>query len=51
METKAHLELLVAQGRATRDDTPDGVLFAGDRPDSRPYRVKPTAAFGFTLAP
>ncbi|MET1133640.1 MAG: MBL fold metallo-hydrolase, partial [Aeromicrobium sp.] len=28
METKAHLELLVAQGRATRDDTPEGVLFA-----------------------
>jgi glyoxylase-like metal-dependent hydrolase (beta-lactamase superfamily II) len=27
METKAHLELLVAQGRATRADTPDGVLF------------------------
>ncbi|WP_028643480.1 MBL fold metallo-hydrolase [Nocardioides sp. URHA0020] len=28
METKAHLELLVAQGRATREDTVDGVLFA-----------------------
>ena len=28
METKAHLELLVAQGRATRADTADGVLFA-----------------------
>lgn len=27
METKAHLELLVARGRATRSDTPDGVLF------------------------
>ncbi|WP_121253090.1 MBL fold metallo-hydrolase [Nocardioides ferulae] len=28
METKAHLELLVAQGRAAREVTPDGVLFA-----------------------
>ncbi|WP_193605969.1 MBL fold metallo-hydrolase [Nocardioides dongkuii] len=27
METKAHLELLVAQGRATRTEDPDGVLF------------------------
>jgi glyoxylase-like metal-dependent hydrolase (beta-lactamase superfamily II) len=27
METKAHLELLVAQGRATREDTPEGVQF------------------------
>ena len=27
METKAHLELLVAQGRATRAESPDGVLF------------------------
>jgi glycosyltransferase involved in cell wall biosynthesis len=28
METKAHLELLVARGAATRQETPDGVLFA-----------------------
>jgi len=28
METKAHLELLVARGRATRQETPDGVLFS-----------------------
>ncbi len=28
METKAHLELLVAQGRATREETTDGVLFS-----------------------
>ena len=28
METKAHLELLVAQGRATREETPVGVSFA-----------------------
>jgi glyoxylase-like metal-dependent hydrolase (beta-lactamase superfamily II) len=28
METKAHLDLLVAQGRATAEETPDGVLFA-----------------------
>ena len=28
METKAHLELLVARGQATREETPDGVLFA-----------------------
>jgi glyoxylase-like metal-dependent hydrolase (beta-lactamase superfamily II) len=28
METKAHLELLVAQGRATREEAPDGVVFA-----------------------
>ncbi len=27
METKAHLELLVARGQATREDTPDGVVF------------------------
>jgi glyoxylase-like metal-dependent hydrolase (beta-lactamase superfamily II) len=27
METKAHLELLVARGDATREETPDGVLF------------------------
>ncbi|WP_395657005.1 MBL fold metallo-hydrolase [Nocardioides sp.] len=27
METKAHLELLVAQGRATREETSGGVLF------------------------
>ena len=27
METKAHLELLVAQGRATREDADGGVLF------------------------
>jgi glyoxylase-like metal-dependent hydrolase (beta-lactamase superfamily II) len=27
METKAHLELLVARGQATREETPDGVLF------------------------
>ncbi|GAA4756941.1 MBL fold metallo-hydrolase [Nocardioides endophyticus] len=27
METKAHLELLVAQGRATCEDTPEGVQF------------------------
>jgi glyoxylase-like metal-dependent hydrolase (beta-lactamase superfamily II) len=28
METKAHLELLVAQGRATREETADGVVFS-----------------------
>lgn len=28
METKAHLDLLVAQGRATRTDGPDGFLYA-----------------------
>lgn len=28
METKAHLELLVARGQATRADTPEGVLFS-----------------------
>jgi glyoxylase-like metal-dependent hydrolase (beta-lactamase superfamily II) len=28
METKAHLELLVARGQATREEAPDGVLFA-----------------------
>jgi len=28
METKAHLELLVARGRATREETPEGVVFA-----------------------
>ena len=27
METKAHLELLVARGQATREETPDGVMF------------------------
>lgn len=27
-ETKAHLELLVARGVATRDETPDGVVFS-----------------------
>jgi glyoxylase-like metal-dependent hydrolase (beta-lactamase superfamily II) len=27
-ETKAHLELLVARGRATREDTADGVVFS-----------------------
>ncbi len=27
METKAHLELLVARGQATRDDTAEGVVF------------------------
>jgi glyoxylase-like metal-dependent hydrolase (beta-lactamase superfamily II) len=27
METKAHLELLVARGQATREDTPEGVVF------------------------
>jgi hypothetical protein len=27
METKAHLELLVARGQATRQGTPDGVIF------------------------
>jgi hypothetical protein len=28
METKAHLELLVARGKAAREDTPDGVVFS-----------------------
>ena len=28
METKAHLELLVARGQATREDTSGGVLFS-----------------------
>ena len=28
METKAHLELLVARGLATREVTADGVVFA-----------------------
>ena len=28
METKAHLELLVARGLATREDNPDGVVFS-----------------------
>jgi glyoxylase-like metal-dependent hydrolase (beta-lactamase superfamily II) len=28
METKAHLELLVARGQATREELPDGVAFA-----------------------
>jgi len=27
METKAHLELLVARGQATREETPEGVVF------------------------
>ena len=27
METKAHLDLLVARGQATREDTPDGVAY------------------------
>jgi hypothetical protein len=30
METKAHLELLVARGQATRSEQPDGVRFAAD---------------------
>ena len=29
LETKAHLELLVARGQATREETPDGVRFTG----------------------
>jgi glyoxylase-like metal-dependent hydrolase (beta-lactamase superfamily II) len=29
LETKAHLELLVARGLATREETPDGVRFTG----------------------
>ena len=28
METKAHLELLVARGQATREDTSDGVRYS-----------------------
>jgi hypothetical protein len=28
METKAHLELLVARGQASRTETPDGVVFS-----------------------
>jgi len=28
METKAHLEVLVARGQATRAETPDGIVFA-----------------------
>jgi hypothetical protein len=28
METKAHLDLLVARGRATAAETPDGVLYS-----------------------
>ena len=28
METKAHLELLVARGQATRAETADGVVFS-----------------------
>lgn len=33
METKAHLDLLVAQGKATSEDTPDGVIFSrAERP-------------------
>ncbi|GEP39079.1 MBL fold metallo-hydrolase [Nocardioides psychrotolerans] len=36
METKAHLELLVARGRATREEHPDGVVFAaGPQPPVR----------------
>ena len=27
METKAHLELVVARGQATREETPDEVVF------------------------
>jgi glyoxylase-like metal-dependent hydrolase (beta-lactamase superfamily II) len=38
METKAHLELLVARGQATREPTPDGVVFtaAGSDPSTGP---------------
>jgi glyoxylase-like metal-dependent hydrolase (beta-lactamase superfamily II) len=38
METKAHLELLVARGQATREDTPDGVVFtaAANAPSTAP---------------
>jgi glyoxylase-like metal-dependent hydrolase (beta-lactamase superfamily II) len=32
METKAHLELLVARGQATREETPEGVVFRLSRP-------------------
>lgn len=32
METKAHLELLVARGQATRQDSPDGVVFRAVHP-------------------
>jgi glyoxylase-like metal-dependent hydrolase (beta-lactamase superfamily II) len=32
METKAHLELLVARGRATREETPEGVVFSRAAP-------------------
>lgn len=35
METKAHLELLVARGQATREVTPDGVLFSRAAPLAR----------------
>ena len=28
METKAHLDLLVARGQATSEDDPDGVVYA-----------------------
>ena len=35
METKAHLELLVARGQATRDDTADGVVFTRAEPTAR----------------
>jgi glyoxylase-like metal-dependent hydrolase (beta-lactamase superfamily II) len=34
METKAHLELLVARGQATREDTPEGVVFTAAATDS-----------------
>jgi glyoxylase-like metal-dependent hydrolase (beta-lactamase superfamily II) len=32
METKAHLELLVARGQATATDAPDGILFTATAP-------------------
>ncbi|MQW74405.1 MBL fold metallo-hydrolase [Nocardioides sp. dk4132] len=32
METKAHLELLVARGQATATDAPDGILFTATTP-------------------
>jgi hypothetical protein len=31
METKAHLELLVARGQATRQEGDEGIVFAGVR--------------------
>ena len=34
METKAHLDLLVARGQATREDTPDGVVFVALDPSA-----------------